>query len=859
MIKDGQVRELFRLMDRGRSLAFAARKTGMDDKTARKYRWANQLPSQRVAPRQWRTRADPFEKVWSLIEQRLQVEPRLRAVTLFRWLQGLPEHQAKFPDSQRRTFERKVRTWRTTQGPNQTVMFAQVHYPGDLAASDFTHMDSLNVTLGGRPFPHLVYHFTLTYSNWESITVCPSESFEALSAGLQNALWELGGVPRRHRSDSLSAAVNNLSAEREFHQRYVDLLAHYGLAGQRINVRQPHENGDAESSHGHFKDAVDQALRLRGSRDFASREEYLGFLRAVVAARNAKRQERFAAEVAAFQPLPAQRLESSRRLTDITVGVGSTIQVLKNTYSVHSRLIGQTVEVVIGVEEVQVWHAGILVQRMPRLPGTARHAINYRHIIDSLVRKPGAFANYVYRDDLFPTSHFRRAYDSLCRQHAEKTATRQYLKILELAAHESEAAVEDALRAALARGAEISLAAVEAAVRSSQQVPAVTEVRVEAPDLRVFDLLLDHPDMEVGSHEFSAREEVRVPVLDAAAIAALVSPARAVLAAGAIADAAGDGAADPCSERAIAGAADPCIERAIAGAAEDAAADARIERSVADAARDGGADAGLARGVEGAAPGAALADVPGALPEAGRAGGTGVVELPPVPGGVGASGVPVASAAADPASAGAIASAAGQDLGELRLEADPVVGGPSGGEPAGGLVPGPAGEPVGVRQAGLGEDALRVCLGGAAGVSGPFDPFHAVQPAGAEPAGGEAGLAVGEAAAAVVAVRGFDRGRPWLRAAQPGGDGGVVHAAGGALRAGERMVDEQPAVFAVGGDLQGRDDHGGGDRPAGASLRNLGAERAQLSAGDCPAEPPLVFRSRGRPERGVIALCVREF
>jgi hypothetical protein len=209
--------------------------------------------------------------------------------------------------------------------------------------------------------------------------------------------------------------VNNLSEEREFHQRYRDLLDYYGLEGERINVRQPHENGDAESSHGHFKEAVDQALRLRGSRDFARREEYVQFLRDLAAGRNANRQKRFAEELAALRPLPARRLESSRRLTDVAVGTGSTIQVLRNTHSVHSRLIGQKVDVVIRVEEVEVWHGGILVQRMPRLPGAGKHAIHYRHIIDSLVRKPGAFANYVYHEDLFPTSHFRMAYDALCR------------------------------------------------------------------------------------------------------------------------------------------------------------------------------------------------------------------------------------------------------------------------------------------------------------------------------------------------------------------------------------------------------------------------------------------------------------
>jgi len=195
MIKDGRVRQLFRWLGMGTTLASAARKTNMDEKTARKYRQAGQLPSERATPRWWRTRSDPFEEVWSLVEKLLQGDSSLEAVTLFRWLQDRPEHQGKFPDSQRRTFERRVRDWRATQGPNQPVMFAQVHYPGDLAASDFTHMDSLGVTISGQPLAHMAFHFTLTYSNWEAITLCPSESFEALSEGLQNALWELGESP----------------------------------------------------------------------------------------------------------------------------------------------------------------------------------------------------------------------------------------------------------------------------------------------------------------------------------------------------------------------------------------------------------------------------------------------------------------------------------------------------------------------------------------------------------------------------------------------------------------------------------------------------------------------------------------
>ena len=706
MVKDGQVRQLLRLVGLGTTLAAAARKTDMDEKTARKYRQAGKLPSEGAAPRRWRTRSDPFAKVWHVVEDQLQKDSKLDAITLFRWLQDHPDHKGQFPDSQRRTFERRVRDWRATQGPSQSVFFAQTHYPGDLAASDFTHMDSLKVTIGHRPFPHLVYHFILTYSNWESITVCPSESFEALSEGLQNALWELGGAPRRHRSDSLSAAVNNLSEDREFHQRYRDLLAYYGLEGERINVRQAHENGDAESSHGHLKTAVDQALRLRGSRDFNSREEYLTFLRDVQARRNANREKPFAEEQAVLRELPPRRLESSRRLTRIPVSKGSTIQVQQNTYSVHSRLMGEEVDVVIGMEHVEVWYAGQAVQRVPRLCGSGKHAINYRHIIDSLVRKPGAFANYVYQEDLFPTSYFRMAYDALCRQHAGKRAVREYLKILHLAAKQSEAAVQDALRVALSQGAAISSAAIEAAVQNSQQVPAVTEVQVAAPDLQAFDSLLDHSYMEVECDEFCVKSETGIAVVSGET-------------------------------------------RCAGGCAADGADGQRAVESLAVIVA---ADIGGERGTEGATSGTPLADVPRTLPESGGTSRAGVAELSALLGGTDASGMPGTPAEPDPETAGAIATAACQDLGQLRLEADSAAGGPSSGEPPRRVVPGSPGEPAGLRQAGLGEDALPVCLGRTLGASGTFDPLCHVQPVGAEPLGGQARSAIAEDDPATVAV-----------------------------------------------------------------------------------------------------------
>ena len=322
MVTDGQVRKLRRLLSRGERLAVSAWRTGMDEKTARKYRDSEGLPSQRTRPRTWRTRLDPFVDIWPEVQERLEAEPRLRAVTLWGWLED--RYPGRFAPSQRRTFERRVRHWRARHGRGREVMFPQVHAPGGLGASDFTSMNSLRVTIAGQPFDHLLYHFTLTYSNWESVTICFSESFEALSRGLQEAFWRLGGVPGKHRSDSLSAAVNNLSEDREFRGRYRDLLEYYQVEPQRINVRQAHENGDVESSHGHFKTAVDQALLLRGGRDFASREEYERFLARLIDKRNASRAARLAEEEACLGELPPGRLDHRQRVSGVPVRSSST-------------------------------------------------------------------------------------------------------------------------------------------------------------------------------------------------------------------------------------------------------------------------------------------------------------------------------------------------------------------------------------------------------------------------------------------------------------------------------------------------------------------------------------------------------
>ena len=495
IVTDRQVRCLRTLLKSGKPLKVAAMRVDMDRKTARKYRDLARLPSElEVWPRAWRTREDPFTDVWKEVREKLELSPGLQANTLFAWLQQ--RYPGRFPNGQLRTLQRRLRQWRAAAGPPKEVFFAQTHHPGRLGASDFTHMTSLNVTLAGQPFDHMVYHFVLTYANWETASICFSESFESLSDGLQQALWELGGVPQRHRTDRMSAAVNNLSDQKEFTRRYQALMGHYGLILEKINAREAHENGDAEQSHNRFKQAVDQALQLRGSRDFTDRIAYARFLREVRDQRNAGRQKHLAEERAALAPLPPGRLESYKRAR-VRVGAGSEIRVDRNIYSIHSRLVGEKVDVRLYAEHLEVWYGGCVVERIPRLRGQGKHLINYRHVIDSLVRKPGAFENYKYREDMFPTSRFRMAYDAL-RQTTPNRAAREYVQILELAARENESLVDDALRLLLEEDQAITLAAVKEWVGRRETARPVTDVQVELTNLSSFDELFRHKEVWDG-------------------------------------------------------------------------------------------------------------------------------------------------------------------------------------------------------------------------------------------------------------------------------------------------------------------------------------------------------------------------
>ncbi len=290
----------------------------------------------------------------------------------------------------------------------------------------------------------MVHHFVLTYSNVEAVSICFSESFEALAEGIEKALWQIGGVPKQHRTDHLSAAIKNAKAQaKDWTARYEALMTHYGMQPTKNNVTIAHENGDVEQSHHQFKKAVDQALRVRASRDFPSREAYERFLADLVRTRNLKRNAQFVEEQQVLQPLPTTPLAPCQELR-VTVSQFSTIHVKANVYSVPSRLIGTSLLVRLKAETLEGYVGSTVVFTLPRLIGKQQHRIDYRHVIWSLVRKPGAFAAYRYRDDLFPTTTFRLAYDRLVEGDIER-AGRDYVRLLHLAASTSESEVETAI------------------------------------------------------------------------------------------------------------------------------------------------------------------------------------------------------------------------------------------------------------------------------------------------------------------------------------------------------------------------------------------------------------------------------
>ena len=340
-----------------------------------------------------------------------------------------------------------------------------------------------------QAYPHLIFQLILSHSGWRYAQVAFGETFLALKQGLQAAPWALGGVPEVVRSDNTSAATHEVrrSRGRVLNDNYAALLDHYGLRSTRINPGQSHENGVAEQGHYRLKNAIDQALILRGSRDFDSADDYAHFVRQMVERHNRLVEGKLEREMACLRPLPPAPMPEYVNY-QARVRKWSTIQVAKRTYTVPSRLIGQEVQVRLYSEWVEVYYKGHLVERMERVRGEGEASVNYRHVIGSLVRKPGAFARYRFREQLFPTMHFRLAYDALKEWRGER-ADVEYVRILHLAATTMEATVDSALSLLLETGDPFDYALVrDLAEPKPPEAPALT--LAGRPDLKVYDRLL---------------------------------------------------------------------------------------------------------------------------------------------------------------------------------------------------------------------------------------------------------------------------------------------------------------------------------------------------------------------------------
>lgn len=383
-----------------------------------------------------RTRQDPLSLFWeSDIVPMLRMDPSIMAVTIFEELQD--RHPDKIDQSKMRTLHRRVREWKILNGNEKEVMFTQRHIPGEMALSDFTKLKDVTITIKGEEFDHLLYHYKLAYSNWGYVKVIQGgESFTALSSGMQEAFERSGGVPKNHRTDSLSAAYNNNSQKDLLTANYEALCNHYNVEPTRNNLGVSHENGSVESSHGHLKRKIKQALILRQSNDFDSIESYQEFINKIVARRNKACAQKFAEEKQHLSSLPKHKCQEFA-LEHVFVSSASTVRVKRVLYTMPSNLVGLKLRARIYDDRLEFYYNSKRVHKVKRVYATKEqygYSINYRHIIFALAKKPQAFRGYMWRDKLLPNADYRVIWELADESMSRKSACKYIVNILVLAA-----------------------------------------------------------------------------------------------------------------------------------------------------------------------------------------------------------------------------------------------------------------------------------------------------------------------------------------------------------------------------------------------------------------------------------------
>lgn len=479
----------------------AAARAGMSERTGRTLEtdpsW--QPAGQRV-PRRHRTRADPFDAVWeSEVVPLLEASPGLQATTILHELQA--RHAGAYPDKLLRTLQRRVREWKALKGSQKEVYFPQVVKPGWQMLCDFTVMDELGIAVAGATFAHRLAHVRLRYSGWAYVEVVHGgESYTALASAVVHALDVFGGVPEMLRTDSLSAAFANrdTAAEDDARRQFAALCDHYALTPTRNNRGKSHENGGIESPNGHLKTKIDQALLLRGSRDFPDHASYAAFVSGIVAQDNARRGDEIARERPHLRPLPT-RAHATYSVLSARVNGNSLINVARESYSLPSRLKGHMLTVHLYDARIECFLGTTPVFAAARVrpaPGQRRaYRIDYRHVIASLAKKPGALRGLSYREALHPSAIFRQAWERLDAEHTrdDRVAPRRYVDFLRLAALHDEASVEAWLAAALAAKASLDPRALEAHLNTTMPPddPPVVTVAERSP--AAYDALIGAP------------------------------------------------------------------------------------------------------------------------------------------------------------------------------------------------------------------------------------------------------------------------------------------------------------------------------------------------------------------------------
>lgn len=480
---------------KGLSQKTSSAKAGISERTARRIESGTHRPN-RGRPRDWKTRQDPLDGLWEKeLRPRLEAEPRLEATTIFEILQELYPGQY---DDKLRTVQRRVSKWKATHGKAKEVMFKIRHEPGEMGLSDFTHLKGVRVTIGGKAFHHLLYHYRLAYSGWQYVQVIQGgESFIGLSQGLQNALHACGGVPKTHRTDSLSAAYRNTGGRNpQLTQLYGSVCDHYRMEGTRNNTGVAHENGSIEAPHGYFKRRLCQALYRRGSFEFESVAQYQGFIEQVIAKLNGKCQKKFEIEQPYLQALPRYRTPDYE-VRSAKVSVHSTINVRCILYTVPSRLIGQRLTLHLYHDRIVGFLGTTEVVSLARVHvhGSAKirraRSIDYRHVAESLRRKPRAFLYCQWQADLLPNARWQAIWDSLKTAFEPDKAARLITESLYLAAtQDKESEVAEYLQTHLKQDS-LTLVGLQRAFDATlktDQYPSIDSVQ---HDLSGYDQLLN--------------------------------------------------------------------------------------------------------------------------------------------------------------------------------------------------------------------------------------------------------------------------------------------------------------------------------------------------------------------------------